>query len=96
MEQVNRPYVKILRADGVVHNPISGDPYNGRYIHNFPNRRERRSKTPRFRGNHKGVSLTVTQNSKYKRIIQLVEDSSKKVVSVIYHYLASSIRTKKK
>lgn len=38
-------------------------------------------KQKRFRGNNKGVSLTVVGNSKFKRVIQRVNGKT------IYHYL---------
>lgn len=38
-------------------------------------------KQKRFRGNHKGVSLTVVGDAKFKRVVQRVNGKT------IYHYL---------
>lgn len=62
---MNTPYVKQYNDDGSVANPIEG-----KLESKFPNRRMRRTRPERFRGNHKGTSLTVTGNSAYFRVIQ--------------------------
>lgn len=38
-------------------------------------------KLPRFKGNKKGISLTVVGNAKFKRVVQHVSGKT------IYHYL---------
>lgn len=64
----NIPYVKTFDKDGKLENPIYGF-----YSPAFPNRKARRQKAPRFRGNNKGVSLTVVKTQKYKRVVQLIQ-----------------------
>jgi len=66
--QNNKPYVKFFNKEGILENTISGI-----YSSEFPNRTARRSKPKRFRGNNKGVSLTVVKTSKYKRVMQLIQ-----------------------
>lgn len=85
MEELNIPYVKKYDEKGLLQNPI-----NGAYINNHPNRKERRShlSNKSFTGNHKGISLTVSQNLKYKRTVQIIKDNSGKVIKTIKHYLA--------
>jgi hypothetical protein len=62
----NIPYVR-----GVV-----GEIGRGKvYASPFPNRKARRVSLnePRFRGNHAGVSLTVTRQNRFVRVIQEVD-----------------------
>jgi len=65
---MNIPYKKTFDKNGKLENPIDGF-----YSPAFPNRKARRQKTPRFRGNNKGVSLTVVKTQKYKRVMQLIQ-----------------------
>lgn len=65
---MNIPYVKKFNKNGELTNPISGV-----YKLEFQNRSERRRKPTRFRGNKKGVSLTIVKTEKYKRVIQLIQ-----------------------
>jgi len=65
---MNIPYKKTFDKDGKLENPIDGF-----YSPAFPNRKTRRYKAPRFRGNNKGVSLTVVKTQKYKRVMQLIQ-----------------------
>lgn len=54
---------------------------------------------PRFKGNKKGISLTVNEGlyaARYKRVVQEVVDCKNKVINVIYHYAKTIVRTKKK
>jgi len=64
----NIPHVKTFDKDSKLENPIDGF-----YSPAFPNRKTRRQKPPRFRGNNKGVSLTVVKTQKYKRVMQLIQ-----------------------
>ena len=64
---MNKPYVKEYK-DGKLINPIESV-----YNSEFPNRAARRYKPTRFRGNQKGISLTVVKTEKYKRVIQLIQ-----------------------
>lgn len=77
---MNKPYVKVYDASGVLTNPIKGS-----YISKSPNRSQRRFTAPRFRGNHKGVSLTIVPGKPpivYRRVIQELPDGKQ-----IQHYL---------
>ena len=83
----NIPYVKTFDKDGKLENPIGGF-----YSPAFPNRKTRRQKYPRFRGNNKGISLTVVKTQKYKRVMQLIQQVSKERIhpvesKVICHYV---------
>ena len=64
---MNTPYVKKYK-NGKLENPITSV-----YTSEYPNRRQRRQRPSRFRGNHAGVSLTVTETSAYKRIVQVIK-----------------------
>lgn len=95
---MNVPYVKNYATNGILLNPISSY-QDGKYVNQHPNRQQRRGKIPRFKGNKKGISLTVNEGlyaAKYKRIVQEVVDIKGKVVNVIYHYAKQIVRTKKK
>lgn len=78
----NIPYIKEYK-DGKLINPITSI-----YASVLPNRKARREamRTPRFFGNGKNYSLTVTRTNKYKRFVQLIlqKDGSTKT---ILHYL---------
>lgn len=80
----NTPYVKEFNDLGECTNPIDRV-----YLSESPNRQQRKlaTKNQRFKGNKKGISLTVTNNSKYERAIQpiLCKDGS---VKHIEHYIA--------
>ncbi len=68
---MNTPYVKKFDKNGNLVNPIVGS-YNS--LENYPqNRAQRRKKDTRFRGNTKGVSLTIVKTEKYKRVIQIIQ-----------------------
>lgn len=73
---MNKPYVKQYNEDGTISNPIQGI-----FVNKFPNRSKRRFTAPRFRGNHKGVSLTESGRSVYFRVLQIVDGKR------IEHYL---------
>lgn len=77
---MNVPYRKKYDEKGLLINPI-----NGQYTQPFENRRSRRHRGAPFRGNKKGVSLTVSQNIAYKRIVQVIKDGN--FVKRILHYL---------
>lgn len=84
---MNIPYKKTFDKDGKLENPIDGFCSPA-----FPNRKTRRQKTPRFRGNNKGVSLTVVKTQKYKRVMQLIQQVSQERIhpvesKVICHYV---------
>jgi len=85
---MNTPYVKQYDKNGVLLNPIVGG-----YYHEFPNRAERRraAHPKRFRGNHKGISLTVNQNVKYRRVMQVVFDKDTGKKKNILHYLTTHL-----
>lgn len=86
MQKRNVPYVKQYDDKGLLSNPI-----NGFYKNEHPNRRSRRStlNSGRFRGNHKGISLSVVDNgkysTKYERVVQLVALGNNKF-KTINHY----------
>ena len=65
---MNTPYVKKFDKNGQLINPIEGI-----YKSESQNRSERRRKPTRFRGNKKGISLTIVKTEKYKRVIQLIQ-----------------------
>lgn len=65
---MNIPYVKKFNENGELINPITSV-----YASEFPNRFERRRKPTRFKGNKKGISLTIVKTEKYKRVIQLIQ-----------------------
>lgn len=86
-EQIkNIPYVKQYDADGVLTNPITTGITNP-----FPNRAERRAEltSKPFKGNKKGISLTVVNNGvgsiKYERVQQLISLGNGKFKTV-NHY----------
>lgn len=85
MEQINVPYTRQYDEKGQLL-PLP----KGGYRNDHPNRRQRRSylQNKSFTGNHKGISLTVSQNLKYERVYQIVKDKSGKVIRIIKHYLA--------
>lgn len=70
---INKPYVKQYNEKGEVSNPIIG-----KYVSFGDNRKQRRANLnkTRFKGNKKGISLTVINNgissSKYNRVSQSV------------------------
>lgn len=83
----NIPYKKTFNKDGKLENPIDGFCSPA-----FPNSKARRQKSPRFRGNNKGVSLTVVKTQKYKRVMQLIQQVSRERIhpvesKVICHYV---------
>ena len=65
---MNIPYVRMYDKNGEFMNPIIGF-----YKSDFPNRKQRREKIKRFRGNKKGISLSVVKTQKYKRVMQLIQ-----------------------
>lgn len=69
MEPLNTPYVKQFDEAGKLLNPI-----NGSYLNTGKNRRERRFPLQKdiFRGNKKGISLSVTATDKHERVVQRV------------------------
>lgn len=85
MTTINKPYVKQYDENGNVLPLV-----NGVYLHNSPNRRERRAilNNKSFTGNHKGISLTVSGKFKYERVTQVIKDQFGRVLKTINHYLA--------
>ena len=85
MNRINVPYVKQYDENGKV-KPLEG----GKYINEHANRKQRRSflQNKSFRGNHKGIALTVSGKYKYERVIQVVKDQFGRVIKTINHYLA--------
>lgn len=85
---MNKPYVKEV-VDGEIINPIKGS-----YPSDYPNRKQRRKylQKDRFRGNSKGVNLSVFKDSKYSRELQVifcVDPETKKPTGekrVVKHY----------
>jgi hypothetical protein len=78
---MNSPYIKQYNENGEVVNHI-----NEAYITNFPNRRERNKKEPRFYGESKNHHLTIVKTAKFlrhKQIVKLKDGSTK----TIHHYL---------
>lgn len=78
----NQPYVKQFDSLGKVTNPIDS------YLHNHPNRKERRMKpaTHRFLGNSNSFHLTVVGTGKFMRRVQWIEDKEGNIKK-IYHYV---------
>lgn len=85
METINTPYIKKYDENGKVL-PLEG----GKYLHNSPNRKARRSvlNNKSFTGNHKGHKLTVSGRFKYKRVVQVVVDQFGNVIKKINHFLS--------
>ncbi len=83
MIEINTPYVKTYSDDGLLANPIKGN-----YLHNSPNRRQRRQikQKNRFYGESKNYHLTCDGINSYARIKQysINKEGNKKVV---LHYL---------
>jgi len=82
---MNKPYVCKYKSDGTLLNPITRDEP---YMNYFPDRSERRKSLnePRFVNNRKGVHLTVTQTSKYRRVVQRYKTAGGESVRIL-HYL---------
>lgn len=80
----NKPYVKMYDKNGIIKNPIKTG-----YLHDFENRRERRSllHKKRFFGNGKNIHLTVIKLSKYLRFRQYLFDDETGMVKTIEHYI---------
>jgi hypothetical protein len=78
---MNTPYKKQINANGEVANPIKGI-----YKNEFPNRKTRRMRPEKFKGNGKNFSLTVTGKLRYSRNIQeiILADGS---IKRIRHYV---------
>lgn len=78
---MNQPYVKQYdELTGELLNPIKGV-----YTHKFPNRKARRNRPGRFRGNHKGISLTITEGKpsiKFYRMLQVLPNGKQ-----VVHYI---------
>ncbi len=74
---MNKPYVKVYDTEGIITNPIKGS-----YISKSPNRSQRRFTAQRFKGNHKGVSLTINDEYAYRRVLQITPNGKR-----IEHYL---------
>lgn len=76
---MNTPYVKEYDANGVVTNPITKD---NPYLHQYPNRKARKNRQPRFMGNNKGVNLLLMGKFgefKYLKVMQRIGNK------VIFH-----------
>lgn len=80
---MNTPYVRSYNDDGSIANPI-----NGIYSHKYENRSQRHQKDARFMGNKKGISLSVFQNMRYKRVRQLINDRKTGKPKAVFHYMA--------
>jgi len=81
MNTENIPYIKKMDNNGSIVNPITD-----RYISVFPNRKERRKKEVRFRGNGNNFHLSVIPTGKFRRIIQYALGKDGRVKQ-IYHYI---------
>lgn len=86
----NIPYVKTFDKDYNLENPIDGF-----YSPAFPNRKTRRQKTPRFRGNNKGVAIAMQPDGrkKYFKTMQMIQQVSRERIhpvesKVICHYVS--------
>lgn len=80
---MNTPYVKQYNEVGEVINPITK---KTPYLNVFKNRRQRREKEPRFRGESKNWALTVLGRAKYYRVIQVINLKNGKTKR-IKHYI---------
>lgn len=80
---MNVPYKKQFNKTGDLLNPIESI-----YLNEFPNRKQRRLKTPRFIGNGKQYHLSVTPLEKYHRRVQVIVANPKKdqPKKTIFHY----------
>jgi hypothetical protein len=85
---MNVPYKKQFNEAGDLLNPIESI-----YLNESPNRKQRRFKAPRFKGNGNQYHLTVTPVGKYHRRAQLIEyienpyeEKSQLKRKTIYHY----------
>ena len=65
---MNKPYVKQY-TNGKLTNPLV-DNFTPTGL--YPNRAQRNRKPTRFRGNHKGVSLSITPTGLYYRVVQWI------------------------
>ena len=83
---LNVPYVKKYDTKGEVSNPITKEKP---YVNEFENRKQRREhlNQPDFRGNTKGVSLTVNREAKFYRFIQQLVDKKTGKRKSILHYI---------
>lgn len=61
---MSKPYVKRYDAQGVLLNPITK---HEPYMSTEPNRAAGRMQQPRFRDNHKGISLVIVGTTKFER-----------------------------
>ncbi len=98
---MNIPYRKETNLIGEITNPITkGNPY----INPHPNRATRKARPKRFRGNGKGVSLTVIGSGAYHRVAQYIPNhydfdlyKSKVVLKqkarIITHYIPKQPKT---
>jgi hypothetical protein len=80
---MNVPYKKQFNEAGDLLNPIESI-----YLNESPNRKQRRFKAPRFKGNGKQHSLTVTPLERYHRRVQIIEANPRKEQpkKTIFHY----------
>ena len=82
---MNIPYKKEYDNNGQLTNPIKGS-YNSL---EYPNREKRREhlNTTRFKGNHKGVSITIMRSFCYTRHRQLTVNKATGKLKTIEHYI---------
>lgn len=79
-KEMNEPYIKQYDENGYLIPLEKKVNSKGQIIASYgskdfgPNRKERNAKEGRFKGNKKGVSLTVAGSFRYTRIIQEIRD----------------------
>lgn len=78
---MNTPYVTQYDEKGLVVNPIVGI-----YPSEFPNRRKRNEKDPRFRNNRAAAQMVVGPSYRYKKRIQITRDKETGAVKRVQHY----------
>jgi hypothetical protein len=79
---MNQPYVKQFDTNGICINPLT-DRFT--ITGGYPNRKQRNNKPIKFKGNHKGISLSVTPTGLYFRIYQFIK--TKSGIKTIEHYV---------
>lgn len=98
MEKKNIPYIKQYDQTGTLLNPIKGS-----YDSTEPNRSQRRSNNTkeRFKGNNRGINLTISEGQfpkLFRRLSQLIvlKNSEMKVIGykLIGHYLSDNNKPK--
>ncbi len=78
---MNTPYVKEYDEKGQVTNPIVG-----MYPSEFPNRRKRNERAPRFKNNRATAQMVIGSSFRYRKRIQVTTDKETGYVKRIEQY----------